>query len=412
MQLTELLSADFASSGEPAASARTSAEPPLSAADARPSAWTLILAVGGACWGVVAIAAVIWMQPWSGTTTAAGDYMISSGALAVQHLMVFVVAAVAYRIAIARGWPDGALARTRVVALNVLLALAVSAWSDVALALVGGFVDGHMADMHDTFVAMQQVVPDLKLVGGALQFFLLPYVLGLCAIALVLVTARQHREALRAAQLARAYDAARLSMLSAQLQPHFLFNSLHAAMGLIDESPRQAATMLARLGDFLRHVLETSHSPWVDVATEFAGLEAYLAVQQVRFGGRLGVAIDASEESLGVCLPSMLLQPLVENAVEHGRSEGGPALRLRIAASVAAEHLCIVVNNSSPRLAADLTPAEYGTGLSNVDLRLRAAYGGTAHLAIGPDQQGGTTAILVLPVRRRAGSAALEGAPS
>jgi hypothetical protein len=414
MQLTQLFAGQASAAdavGEAPPGGRAAAAQLRFTRTAR-SPWWLILAVGGPCWVVVGCAAILWMRPWAGTSTAAGDYVISSVALAVQHLMVFIVAALGYRIAIARGWPDGALARTRVVALNVVLALLVSAWSDVALALVGGFVDGRLADMRDTFIAMQQLVPDLKLVAGALQFFLLPYVLGLCAIALVMATGREHREALRTAELARAYDAARLAMLSAQLQPHFLFNSLHAVMGLIDESPQQAATMLARLGDFLRHALETSHSPWVDVATELAGLEAYLAVQQTRFAGRLSIAIDASPESLGVYLPSMLLQPLAENAIEHGRNEGGPALQLRIAASVAAEHLCIVVNNSSPQLTEDLTPADYGHGLSNVDLRLRAAYAGAAHLAVGPDQQGGTTAILVLPVRRRPGPGWLEGAPS
>lgn len=201
-------------------------------------------------------------------------------------------------------------------------------------------------------------------------------------------------------------------MLSAQLRPHFLFNALHAAVGLIEDDPRGASTMLVRLGDFLRHALEASRSPWVDVATELAGLEAYLAVQQTRFSDHLSVAIDASPESLGVYLPSMLLQPLAENAIEHGRKECAGALELRVAASVSAESLCIVVNNSSPRLAADLTPADYGHGLSNVDLRLRAAYGEEAHLAVGPDQQGGTTAILVLPVRRRPGANARETLPA
>lgn len=167
------------------------------------------------------------------------------------------------------------------------------------------------------------------------------------------------------------------------------------------------ATMLTRLGEFLRHALETSHSPWVDVATELAGLEAYLAVQQARCRGRLDVAIDASPESLGMYLPSMLLQPLAEDAIEHRRRDGGAKLTLRIAASVADEHLCIVVS-----VMADLPPAACRRGLSNVDLRLRAAYGAAAHLTVGPDQQGGTTAILVLPVRRQPGSGWLEGASS
>jgi len=101
-------------------------------------------------------------------------------------------------------------------------------------------------------------------------------------------------------------------------------------------------------------------------------------------------------------VPSLLLQPLAENAVEHGRNEGGPALHVRVAASVVGQRLCITVSNSSPRLARHLTPADYGHGLLNVDLRLRAAYDGEARLSVGPDLHGGTSAILNLPLNAAA----------
>jgi two-component system LytT family sensor kinase len=139
------------------------------------------------------------------------------------------------------------------------------------------------------------------------------------------------------------------------------------------------------------------------VATELTGLEAYLAVQQTRFSDRLSISIDASPESLRVYVPSLLLQPLAENAIEHGRRDGGPTLHVRVAVSVIAERLCIVVNNSSPQLQSDLSAADYGHGLSNVDLRLRAAYGNDARLTVGPDHQGGTSAFLDLPLHSCAG---------
>src|SRR6266513_580244 len=318
---------------------------------AEPGPWTVIWSVGGLCWLFVPGTALLWMLPASGTRM--GDmYVVTSRARAAQHLLVFLAAALAYRIAIAMGWPASAWARTRVAMANSLLALAVVAVAPVALALVAGFVDGHWVDMHDTLDAWASPSAEWDFWTTSLRFFLPPYVLGLCAIALVRVARRHHGEAVRAAELASAYAAARMAMLSAQLQPHFLFNSLHAISVLIDDSPRQAATMLARLGDFLRHALESSHWPWVDVATELTGLEAYLAVR-----------------------------------------------------------LCIVVNNSSPQLPRDLQPADYGHGLTNVDLRLRAAYDGDARLTIGPDRQGGTSAFLDLPLRREAGPG-LPGAGS
>ena len=375
------------------------AAPDEPAMPAEPSPWGVIWTIGGLVWLGVTCTALFWLLPWAGTTFG-GEYVASVKAHAVQHALVFLVAAVAYRVAIAMGWPQAPLARVRVLLVNTLLALSVVIWADVAVALMSGFVDGRFADMRGMLRSTSGFFQHLDPWAQPLYFYLPPYICGLCAIALVMVTRRHHREALRAAELARAYAAARMTMLSAQLQPHFLFNSLHAVMGLIDESPHQASVMLARLGDFLRHALEIGHSPWVDVATELAGLEAYLAVQQTRFSDRLSIAIDANPQALELYVPSLLLQPLAENAIEHGRNDSGPPLQVRVVVAVIDARLCIAIHNSRPQLPADLSPADYGHGLTNVSLRLRAAYGADAQLVIGPDAQGGTTATLDLPARR------------
>jgi hypothetical protein len=387
--------------GERGHASETESEPDgaeAEAASVEPRPWRVIWQVGGLCWLVVTGTALLWMLPASGTMMS-GMYVITSQARAMQHLLVFLAAALAYRLAIALGWPDSVWGRVRVAAINTLLALAVVSFSQIALALAAGLIDRHTVEMHDTLDSWAPFSPRWESWAMPLRFFLPPYVLGLCAIALVLVTHRHHREALRAARLASAYEGARMAMLSAQLQPHFLFNALHAVSVLIDDSPRQAATMLARLGDFLRHVLESSHWPWVDVATELAGLDAYLAVQQTRFSDQLSIEIDASPEALGVYVPSLLLQPLAENAIEHGRGEGGPTLRVRVATWVRDGRLGIAVSNSSPRLARPLSSGDFGHGLRNVELRLRAAYGRDAHLSVGPDAHGGTSAVLDLPLR-------------
>ena len=387
---------------------RAHAEGEVTPSEPRP--WAVIWSVGGLCWLVVTGTALLWMLPASGTTMS-GMYVITTQARAAQHLLVFLAAALGYRVAVALGWPDSLWERVRVALINTLLALAVVSFSQIALALAAGLVDQHSLEMHETLDSWAPFSPRWESWAMPLRFFLPPYILGLCAIALVLVAHRQHREALRAAELASAYSAARMAMLSAQLQPHFLFNSLHAISVLIDDSPRQAAAMLARLGDFLRHALESSQWPWVDVATELAGLEAYLAVQQTRFSDRLSIAIDASPESLGIYVPSMLLQPLAENAIEHGRNEGDPTLQVGVAAWVKGERLCIAVSNSSPRLPTELSPTDYGHGLLNVDLRLRAAYGSEARLTVGPDARGGTSALLDLPLRGAPAAASAEREP-
>ncbi|HEV2271647.1 MAG TPA: histidine kinase [Steroidobacteraceae bacterium] len=383
-----------------------SPHPPISEAGpdepmhAELDAWGLIWKVSGPVWLVTTVSAVLWMLPYAGTRVISGEYAPTSVARVVEHAVVFLSAAVAYRIAIALGWPQTSRARIRVVAANILLAGWVLLCAEVAIPLTAGFIDGQTTDMRESLQGLPQLFLHLPVWVSWLRFFLPPYVLGLFAIALVVMVDRHHREVLRGTELARAYAEARMSALSAQLQPHFLFNSLHATMGLINESPSQALVMLARLGDFLRHALETSHSPWVDVATELAGLNSYLAVQQTRFSDRLNIAIDASPDTLDLYVPSLMLQPLAENAIEHGRTESGPALRVRVVVALVGERLRVTIHNSSPQLAADLSPTRYGRGLANVSLRLRAAYGDDARLIVGPDEQGGTTATLDLPPRR------------
>jgi len=362
--------------------------------------WGIIGWVGGLCWLIVTAVTLLSLPAASGVPR--GTHVVTAQAGAFQHLLVFLAAALAYRIAIALGWPASSRGRARVIALNTLLALAVVAFAQLARLVATGLLDPRPRDAHAVLESWALL----------LQMFLPPYALGLCATALVLVAQRRQREALRAAELARAHRAARMAMLSAQLQPHFLFNSLHAISVLIDDSPREAATMLARLGEFLRHALASTQWPWVDLATELAGLEAYLAVQQTRFSDRLRVAIDASPDSLGVFVPSLLLQPLAENAIEHGRRGIEPALRVGVATCLSGGRLHITVSNSSPRLTHNLSPAQYRHGLSNVEQRLAAAYGADAHLTIGPDSRGGTSAILDLPLRRSAPLAARERVPA
>jgi hypothetical protein len=365
-----------------------------------PPPWSIIGWVGGLCWLIVTAVTLAAMLAMSGGP--GGTHLVTTHARAFQHLLVFLAAALAYRIAIGLGWPASSRGRARVIALNTLLALAVVALSRLAFLLATGLLDPRPRDSH----------PMLESWAVLLQSFLPPYALGLCATALVLVAQRRQREAARAAELASAHRAARMAMLSVQLQPHFLFNALHAISVLIDDSPREAATMLARLGEFLRHALASTQWPWVDLATELTGLEAYLAVQQTRFSDRLRIAIDASPDSLGVFVPSLLLQPLAENAIEHGRRGIEPALRVAVATCLSGERLHITVSNSSPRLTNNLSPAQYRHGLSNVEQRLSAAYGADAHLTVGPDSRGGTSAVLDLPLRRTAPVAPRERAPA
>src|SRR5215468_5006888 len=149
------------------------------------------------------------MAPISGVQF--GNYFVlTSAARAVQHLFVFLVAAIAYRVAVELGWPEGLMPRARVIVLNTLLALAVVAFGPIALALAGGLVDARFPEMRQTLSDWAPLSGLWGFWATPVRFFLLPYVLGLCAIALVLTRQRQHREALRVARLASACAAARM----------------------------------------------------------------------------------------------------------------------------------------------------------------------------------------------------------
>jgi hypothetical protein len=369
------------------------------------SPWPVIAVFGGLTWAITTCVALFWLQRWAGTVFE-GAYVASITAHTVAYAFIFLGAAVAYRLAIACGWPQDTRGRVRTVLLNLVLAAAFLLWSELIDSLSTGLVDRHYEDMHRMLVGIPDFLTSFTPWAGPLRFLLIPYVLGLAVVLLAQMTEQRRQSALQTAELARRYSETRLAMLSAQLHPHFLFNSLNAIMGLIDENPAQASSMTARLGDFLRHALETSESPWVTVAVELAGLEAYLAVQQVRFGEQLRVTISATPEARAARVPSLLLQPLAENAIEHGRISAAMPLAVEVLAALRGPQLHLAVHSSSARLTRPLSPADFGRGLSNVRARLAAAYGEEAQLFVGPDPRGGTLATLDLPLEpRRAQSA-------
>ncbi len=155
-----------------------------------------------------------------------------------------------------------------------------------------------------------------------------------------------------------------------------MFNALHAISELISESPGQATTMIARLGDFLRIALESTKRPWIRVESEVIGLDAYLAVQQTRFRDQLSVTLLVDPFAKNTLMPALLLQPIVENAIEHGRCGAAGSLSVNVNIRRQHERLLVEVTNSTPQLIVPLARAAFGDGLRNVEARLHAAYGG------------------------------------
>jgi two-component system LytT family sensor kinase len=186
---------------------------------------------------------------------------------------------------------------------------------------------------------------------------------------------------------------AQLLALKQQLNPHFLFNTLNAIATLIGDEPKAAQRMTAKLGEFLRLVLDHTDSQQVPLAQELHFIELYLEMEQVRFSDRLAVTYQVSPAALPALIPHLLLQPLVENAVRHGLSAGGQG-RLHIQADRRDEQLVLEVRDSGP----GPTPAgPRGVGLTNSEQRLRALYGDRYVLALRPAPGQGTSVHLELP---------------
>jgi two-component system LytT family sensor kinase len=182
-------------------------------------------------------------------------------------------------------------------------------------------------------------------------------------------TARARAEDVLRAQLA----SAELSVLKLQLQPHFLFNALHTIHGLAAEDGPKAQAMVERLGGLLRLSLDHLSSNAVPLRRELEFLDAYLGIELVRFADRLRVTQSIHPETFEAELPSMILQPLVENAIRHGVGRLADGGQVGIYAARAGDRLTIVITNDYRRTTEQ--PVASGLGLSNTRARLKQMFG-------------------------------------
>ena len=209
----------------------------------------------------------------------------------------------------------------------------------------------------------------------------------------------------RAGELEASLSQARLDALRAQLQPHFLFNTLNAITVLLRKGAvADADRTLGRLGELLRAVLEADARAEAPLAEELALLERYLEIQRVRFGDRLVVRADVPADAARALVPRFVLQPLVENAVEHGVARARGAGTVEIVARRAGGVLEVTVRDDGPGPGAGAPNADGrgGVGVSNTRARLRQLYGADAGLRVSPGAAGGTEAVVTLPARERA----------
>jgi LytS/YehU family sensor histidine kinase len=206
-----------------------------------------------------------------------------------------------------------------------------------------------------------------------------------------------HREKSAISDLEARLAEAELSALKMQLQPHFLFNTLNAISVLMTEDIEKANQMLVRLSELLRVTLESSGRQQVSLKQELDFLERYLGIERIRFSDRLSVHIDVEPETLDACVPNLILQPLVENAIRHGiapRAEGG---RLDVRARRRNGKLELEIHDDGPGMEQGHAEPRNGIGLANCRARLAQLYGDDQGFEYGPPPDGGFSVVLTLP---------------
>jgi LytS/YehU family sensor histidine kinase len=255
-------------------------------------------------------------------------------------------------------------------------------------------------------LAVALAIPLAWLAGSALGAALLgqhwPAALsqgGLAALAITaaagIVAAFFFWNAVRVAQLRAHAAQAELRMLQAQIEPHFLFNTLANLDALIASDPARAREMLGHLNDYLRGSLAAARSERHTLGEEFALLSDYLELLAIRMGPRLGFALDLPAALAAEPLPPMLLQPLVENAIRHGlepKVEGG-----RVTARARRDGDALVLEVQDDGLGLGAAHAGGGVGLAHTRERLAALYGGAASLELRAANGAGTVATVILP---------------
>src|SRR5438445_4160706 len=184
-----------------------------------------------------------------------------------------------------------------------------------------------------------------------------------------------------------------------QLNPHFLFNTLHSISSLMHKDIEAADKMITRLSDLLRAALQGAGTQEVSLREELALLQLYLAIEQIRFGNRLTVKMDVGPDTLDAQVPNLILQPLVENAIRHGIELQARPGFIELRAERHDGILSVVVSDDGAGLSEKGRIRE-GAGLSNTRARLRELYGAEHRFELLPRESGGVRVELSIPFHK------------
>ena len=209
---------------------------------------------------------------------------------------------------------------------------------------------------------------------------------------------RLRQRELQAAELERNLVQAQLHALQMQLNPHFLFNTLHAISALMHKDVEAADKMLIRLSELLRHTLESMKTPEVTLAEEMAFLTRYLEIEQTRFGPRLQIEMLMAPDTLDAMVPNLILQPIVENAIRHGIEKQAGHGKVTLSSERKDGDLILKVLDTGKATETTSTGRE-GIGLKNTRTRLETLYPHSHHLEFLPSTPTGTVVQITIPFR-------------
>ena len=203
----------------------------------------------------------------------------------------------------------------------------------------------------------------------------------------------------RAAELEAHLAQARLQALKTQLHPHFLFNTLNGIAALIYEDPKAAHRMLARLSELLRISFQDAGAQEVPLRCELEFSRRYLELEQIRLGDRLLVNFEIAPETLEACVPNLLLQPLLENAIKHAIAPFSNPGRLGVCSRRENQTLVLQVTDNGPGLTVPVDDSKQGVGLNNTRARLKELYGNAHSIHLKNGESGGLVVAIAIPFR-------------
>ncbi len=218
---------------------------------------------------------------------------------------------------------------------------------------------------------------------------------------LLKVAAANQQEQLKRSQAETMAQQAQLKMLRYQLNPHFLFNTLNAISALVvGRDAKNANTMIVQLSSFLRYSLENDPVEMVALDEEINALKHYLSIEQTRFADRLELEFDIDKASRNVKVPSLLLQPLVENAIKYAIAPSVSGGKINVIAKVDADQLVVEISDTGPGFRETENRAEHGAGigLKNTVDRLRAFYADAYQFDFFEPDEGGLTVRICVPL--------------